>query len=105
MYLLIHVLDVPDGHVTESKDMLKVAIDYYKDLFKFEDRQDIRLKDDFFSEEEKLTDEENAMLGSAFTKKKLGRLSLVHMLMELLDLMAYPLCFTKKFGILLRRIS
>jgi hypothetical protein len=56
---LIHVLDGPEGSVTKSKDMLKVATDYYEDLFKFEDRPDIRLQDNFFSEEEKLTEEED----------------------------------------------
>jgi hypothetical protein len=39
--------------------MFKVATYYYKHLFKFEDRPDIRLQDNFFSEEEKLTEEED----------------------------------------------
>ena len=30
---LIHVLDGPDGPVTETKDMLNIASSYCKDLF------------------------------------------------------------------------
>jgi hypothetical protein len=41
---MIQVLDGPDGPVTETKDMLGISMDYYKDLFGFEDRLDIRLK-------------------------------------------------------------
>jgi hypothetical protein len=47
---LIHVLDGAKGPVTANKDMLKVATDYYKGLFKFEDRSEIRLQDNFFFE-------------------------------------------------------
>jgi hypothetical protein len=49
---MIHVLDGPDGPETETDKMLKIAIGYYKDSFKKESRPDIRLKPDFFSEEE-----------------------------------------------------
>jgi hypothetical protein len=45
----INLLEVPDGPLTEQKDMLKVATDYYKDLFKKEDMSNIRLREDFFS--------------------------------------------------------
>jgi hypothetical protein len=51
--------------------MLKVATNYYKDLFKFEDRLDIKLKDDFFSKNEKAIVEENIMLESVFTEEEL----------------------------------
>jgi hypothetical protein len=64
------VLDGPDGPVTDNKDMLKIATDYYKDLFKIETRPDIRLQDTFFSDKEKVSLEENIMLGSAFTKEE-----------------------------------
>jgi hypothetical protein len=64
---MIPVLDGPDGPVTETKDMLEVAKKYYKDLFGAEERPDIRLLDIFFIPEEKVTVEENDMLGSRFT--------------------------------------
>jgi hypothetical protein len=51
--------------------MLKVATYYYKDIFKFDDRPDIKLKDDFFSKKEKVIAEENIMLGSVFTEEEL----------------------------------
>jgi hypothetical protein len=50
--------------------MLKVATDYYKDLYKFENRSDIRLQDNFFSDDEIVSVEENIMLGRAFTEEK-----------------------------------
>jgi hypothetical protein len=47
--------------------MLTVATDYYKDLFKWEARPDIRLDQDFFTSEEKVTSEENDSLDCRFT--------------------------------------
>jgi hypothetical protein len=49
------VLDGPDSPVTDKKEMLKVAADYYKDLFRAETRPDIRLQNNFFSEDEKVS--------------------------------------------------
>jgi hypothetical protein len=39
---MIHVLDGPKGPVTETKGMLEIAKNYYKNLFGAEDRPDIR---------------------------------------------------------------
>jgi hypothetical protein len=64
---MIPVLDGPEGPVTEAKEMLEIAKNYYKDLFGAEERPDIRLLDNFFLPEEKVTLEENDMLGSRFT--------------------------------------
>jgi hypothetical protein len=61
------VLDGHDGPVTETKYMIKVATSFYKKLFGKEDRLDIRLKDVFFSNNEKVTPEENITLESRFT--------------------------------------
>jgi hypothetical protein len=68
----IHVLDGHEGPITENKDMLKIATDYYKDLFKYETRRGIRLRDIFLSEDEKVSLEENIMLGSAFTEEEVS---------------------------------
>jgi hypothetical protein len=51
---MIQVLDGPDDPVHENKEMLKIAVDYYKDLFCLEPRPDIRLKPDFFLMRKKL---------------------------------------------------
>jgi hypothetical protein len=50
--------------------MLKVANDYYKDMFKFQNRPDIRVQDNFFLDNEKVSVEENIMIGSAFTNEE-----------------------------------
>jgi hypothetical protein len=50
--------------------MLKIAIDYYKDLFCLEPRPDIRLKPNFFSDEEKVSVAENEILGGVFTEEE-----------------------------------
>jgi hypothetical protein len=42
--------------------MLIVATNYYNDLFKWEARPDIRLDQNFFTNEEKVTREENDTL-------------------------------------------
>lgn len=59
---LINVLDVH-----ETKDMLTIATDFYKDLFKAESRPDIRIREDFFSDEEKVSQVENDLLSAPFT--------------------------------------
>jgi hypothetical protein len=45
----ISVLDGPSGPVTKVKEMLTVATNYYKDLFRWEARPDIRLDQNFFT--------------------------------------------------------
>jgi hypothetical protein len=68
---MIQVLDGSDGPVTETKDMLGIAMDYYKDLFGFEDRPDIRLKHDFFSADERVKVDENEMLSRSFSEEEI----------------------------------
>jgi hypothetical protein len=95
---MIQVLDGPDGPVTETKDMLGIAMDYYKNLFGFEDRPDIRLKQDFFSDDEKVKVDENEMFLEASQRKKLEKRFSVLMLMEPLGQMVSHLCSTKLSG-------
>jgi hypothetical protein len=68
---MIRVLDGPDGPVTETKEMLGIAMDYYKDLFGFEDRPDIRLKHNFFSADERVKVDENEMLSRSFSEEEI----------------------------------
>jgi hypothetical protein len=51
--------------------MLTVATDYYKDLFKWEARPDIRLDQNFFANEEKVTREENDSLDCRFSLEEI----------------------------------
>jgi hypothetical protein len=67
----INVLDGPTGPVTEVKDILSVATNFYKDLFQWEPRPDIRLDSNFFSEEEKVTRDENDRLDCRFTEEEI----------------------------------
>jgi hypothetical protein len=66
---MIHVLDGPDGPKTDK--MLKIATCYYKDLFSFETRPNIILKSNFFSDDEKITPEENTLLESSFSEAEI----------------------------------
>ena len=44
----IHTLDGPDGPISDTKDMLHIASNFYKDLFKYEPRNGFKLSKDFF---------------------------------------------------------
>jgi hypothetical protein len=63
---MIHVLDGPEGPINETKDMIKVATDFYKDPFRWEAKPDIHLSDDFFSHSEKINPTENESLEKRF---------------------------------------
>jgi hypothetical protein len=65
-----NIVEGPEGPVTDKKGILKVATEFYKELFKKEDRPDIRLLDDFFSHEEKVTPRENIELEKEFSEKR-----------------------------------
>jgi hypothetical protein len=67
----VEVLEGPNGLVEDDQGMLKVAVDFYKDLFKKENRGDISLGDNFWNEEEKVTPVENDMLTAPFTESEI----------------------------------
>ena len=67
----MHVLDGTEGPVTDNVGIKKIAIDYYKNLFKWEPRPDMNLREDFFNEEEKNSKEENDRLESRFIKEEI----------------------------------
>lgn len=58
----IDVLEGPNGLVEDEAEMMKVVVDFYKDLFKREDRGNVTLREDFWDERDKVTVEENEML-------------------------------------------
>jgi hypothetical protein len=63
-------LEGPDGVVEDNKGMLNIAVDYYKALFSAEDRLDINLADDFWDENDMVTEEQNLILDADFSEKE-----------------------------------
>jgi hypothetical protein len=68
---IIEALEGPNGIVEDDQGMMKVAVHFYKDLFKKESRGDISLGDNFWKEEEKVTPIENDMLSPPFTENEI----------------------------------
>jgi hypothetical protein len=68
---IIDGLEGPNGIVEDELGMMKIAVDFYKNLFKQECRGDISLGESFWSEEEKVTTEENNILLAPFTEKEI----------------------------------
>lgn len=81
--------------VTENKDMIKISNELYKDLFKGEPRTRIALKHGFFSDLEKVSQEENNMLVAPFSEEEIKIAVLDLMEMEPLVLMVFLLCSIK----------
>lgn len=69
---MIHSLDGPNGPTYDIKEMIDVASNFYRDLYKKEDRKGFSLSDDFFSEGEKVTGNDNISLESPFTEDEVN---------------------------------
>jgi mannosylglycoprotein endo-beta-mannosidase len=68
----IAILEGPLGdEVTETKDMLKIAVDYYRKLFGKEEKMDVSLMDSFWEPEDMVTEEENMILDAPFTEEEI----------------------------------
>jgi hypothetical protein len=94
----INMLEGPDGPVTEQKDMLKIATNYYKDLFSKEDRPNIRLREYFFSHEEQVSPQENIELEKNFTENEVREAVFGPYAEGAPGRMGCPFCFSKPFG-------
>jgi hypothetical protein len=66
-------MDGPKGTVETTEEILKVASDYYKDLFKYETRPDINIDEHFFSQEEKVSKEERETLDAPFSEEEVRK--------------------------------
>lgn len=66
----IHSLE---GPVHETKDIIEIANNFYKDLFKYEERPDISLTDNFFQGEDKVSSAENLILEAPFTEQEVKK--------------------------------
>jgi hypothetical protein len=64
----IEALEGPNGIVEDDRGMMKIAVDFYKDLFRKERREDISPGENFWREEDKVTQEENDNLSAPFTE-------------------------------------
>ena len=60
-----------NGETNNNKEMLQLAVDFYKNLFGFEEKLDIHLSDHFWDIGEKLTQEENNILEEPFSKQEI----------------------------------
>ena len=77
--------------------MLEHAVDFYIKLFGKEENSGVKLGQDFWEVDEKVTALENELLEAPFTKVR--RLSLALMLKEPHSLMVSLFFFIKSFGI------
>jgi len=66
----INALEGPDGLVEDTSSMLNLALEYYGKLFGFEPSLCFKLGDSFWKEEEKVSEEENALLEVDFSEEE-----------------------------------
>lgn len=64
-------IEVFKGAATETSDMIKIAVDFYKELFRKDDKDEINLADDFWLENDLVTREENESLEAPFTEQEI----------------------------------
>jgi hypothetical protein len=64
----IDCLQGPTGLVYDQKGMMKIAVDFYKDLFAKEEDLGVRLGSSFWEASDKVTSEENKFLTAPFTE-------------------------------------
>lgn len=67
----IHCLEEEGKQIEDIKGMLEHAVSFYSNLFKKEERFDVKLDDNFWSEEEKVTREENDILEAEITQEEI----------------------------------
>mgnify|MGYP000945768375 CR=1 FL=1 len=65
------MLESDEGTVSDPEGIMNTAFKYYKKLFGFVDKIDITLKDDFWSEDELVSEAHNNILDTAFTEKEI----------------------------------
>jgi hypothetical protein len=67
----IHSLQGPEGMVHDTPNMLKVAANFYRELFKYESRGSFSIENDFWNRRDILTLEENEALQAPFSEKEI----------------------------------
>jgi hypothetical protein len=88
------------GIITEeTSSMLTHAMEFYKNLFGEECKENIKLGDDFWAEDEKFLRKRMKLLKLISLRKKLVKQSLSHILKELLGQMDSPSFSIKDSGL------
>jgi hypothetical protein len=67
----VYSLKGPNGLVEDQTGMSKIAIDFYKNLFAVEKRENISLCTDFWEEGDRVTYEEREMLDAPFSEEEI----------------------------------
>jgi hypothetical protein len=68
---LVHSLRGADGPIIDQKEMLGVAVDFYKELFRKEERCRCSLSDSFFEPADLITPAKNVMLEAPFSEEEI----------------------------------
>ena len=95
---MITSLQGPEGEVTDQKEMLNIATDFYKTLFGYEAKPNIHLKAPFGMMRKNYLRKRILCYPHLFLRKKLELLYLIPMLMEHQGLMASLSSFIRGFG-------
>jgi hypothetical protein len=69
----VHTIEGHDRVVDSTKEIIEVVTQYYKNLFRFESRPDIKLSEGFFTDEERLTEGEKEKLEKRFSEKEIKK--------------------------------
>lgn len=93
------ILDGPNGPIEDQKAIMEVAVNFYEELFKREGRPNIHLADDFWNENEKVTEKENSALIAPFDEKEIKEVVFSCYAMGLQVQMVFLSFSTKNFGI------
>jgi hypothetical protein len=59
------------GAIEETQEILRIASNFYKDLFKWESRRHFKLDSGSWDEEDKVTAQENAELEAPFSESEI----------------------------------
>jgi hypothetical protein len=95
----IECLESPTGLVHDQKGMLKIVVDFYKNLFAKEADPGVRLDQNFWEIEDKVTSEENAILTAPFLESEIKEAVFSSYAEGALGQMGYLSCFSKNSGI------
>lgn len=95
----INSLQGTSGPTSDTQEMLDIAANFYKNLLSKEDNSSFSMSDDFFSDQDKFTTDENDLLSAPFTEAGIKKQFLILIQMELQALMAFLSSSIRSSGI------